>query len=80
MDSKGRLTETLVDIKGKALCQVLMEINRDLEGLDLLRGEPEVFIKPKSEIICTFYSPDTVQPITPLSLARGPYRETPEGE
>ncbi|PVF92589.1 P-loop containing nucleoside triphosphate hydrolase protein [Serendipita vermifera] len=41
MDSKGRHYDTRVDIKSKGICQVLMDINEDLEGLDLLRGTPE---------------------------------------
>lgn len=40
MDSKGRHTKTEIDIRSQELCEVLMEIHRGVEGLDLLRSSP----------------------------------------
>ncbi|TFK72379.1 P-loop containing nucleoside triphosphate hydrolase protein [Pluteus cervinus] len=39
-DDRGRYMNTVVDIKSPQLCDVLLEINEDVEGLDLDRHEP----------------------------------------
>ncbi|KAG1841871.1 hypothetical protein C8R48DRAFT_679168 [Suillus tomentosus] len=45
MDSKGRYQKTEIDIRSQELCEVLMEIHRGVEGLDLLRSPPVCDLK-----------------------------------
>ncbi|KAG2060596.1 P-loop containing nucleoside triphosphate hydrolase protein [Suillus hirtellus] len=40
MDIKGRHAKTEIDIRSQELCEVLIEIHRGVEGLDLLRSSP----------------------------------------
>ncbi|ETW80179.1 AAA+-type ATPase [Heterobasidion irregulare TC 32-1] len=40
VNTQGQVESTEIDIKSAALCQVLMEINRDVEGLELTRAQP----------------------------------------
>jgi hypothetical protein len=42
MDIKGRHAKTEIDIRSQELCEVLIEIHRGVEGLDLLRSSPVV--------------------------------------
>lgn len=42
VDRRGQVQRTEIDIRSAALCQVLMEINRDVEGLELTRAQPTV--------------------------------------
>ncbi|KAH7104373.1 P-loop containing nucleoside triphosphate hydrolase protein [Auriculariales sp. MPI-PUGE-AT-0066] len=42
IDERGRYKGTLIDIKSAALCDVLIDINEGVEGIDLSSNEPEV--------------------------------------
>ncbi|KAJ6623166.1 P-loop containing nucleoside triphosphate hydrolase protein [Mycena sp. CBHHK59/15] len=50
IDEKGRHTGTEIDIKSTILCQVLLEINSDVEGLTLTANNP--VINPKQFFHC----------------------------
>ncbi|VDB95411.1 unnamed protein product [Peniophora sp. CBMAI 1063] len=41
IDQNGNHTKTVIDIKSALLCEVLLEINAGVQGLDLSRHEPE---------------------------------------
>ncbi|OAX38624.1 P-loop containing nucleoside triphosphate hydrolase protein [Rhizopogon vinicolor AM-OR11-026] len=40
INSKGQYIGTEIDIKSVTLCEVLIEIHKDVEGLELMRSEP----------------------------------------
>ncbi|TFK33931.1 P-loop containing nucleoside triphosphate hydrolase protein [Crucibulum laeve] len=40
IDEKGRFVDTEIDIQSPALCEILMEINEGVEGLNLLLSSP----------------------------------------
>ena len=44
MDHKGQHIGTDVDIKSEGLCQVLLELNRNVEGLNLIPPTVSVII------------------------------------
>ncbi|EEB90628.1 hypothetical protein MPER_11139, partial [Moniliophthora perniciosa FA553] len=40
INTKGEYQETVIDVRSPALCDVLVEINKDVEGLTLTRNPP----------------------------------------
>jgi len=46
IDEKGRFVGTEIDIKSVPLCEALIEIHKDVDGLELTRSAPTVSLSP----------------------------------